>query len=173
VIVEQHVARHPHRGRPVGERVVDPPDQRRPTVVDRDHVERPQRAVARQALGHQRADCLGQAGRGDCARVADLMLDLHGGVQLPSGSVALDQTDPEPMLAVEPRPDVLAQLVHATHTIEQHQLAGVPTDRPLLQRQDACVLDAQRLWGGKEHPLASLPACRGSAESTGGGLRRR
>jgi hypothetical protein len=73
-VVEEHGARHPHRGHPVGERVVDAPDQCRPTALDRDHVERPQRPVARQALGHQGADERGQGVLADIARVAHLAL---------------------------------------------------------------------------------------------------
>jgi hypothetical protein len=150
-VVEQNAARHPHRGHPVGEGMVDAPDQRSAAALDGDDVQRPQRPIAWQPLRHQRPHLRWKPLVVDTTAVADLAGDLEARVRLPGRRASFHQPQTEPALAVKPRLDMGPHVLDSALAIENDQLAGVAAYGPGLERKDRGVVRAQRFGDGRRH----------------------
>jgi hypothetical protein len=144
VAVPEHGLREAHRHGPVGERVVDAPDESGSPARASNHVEVPERPRSIQPLGEQPRDLGPQR-------------SVVAGVDARSGHVGRDVeafvVDPDRLLRGSPQParegrdrwqpplDRGRQLLGAGRARpDQHDLAGVPGDRVGLERQDRPIL---------------------------------
>jgi acyl-CoA hydrolase len=149
--VPQQRARVADRGRSVGERVMDPPDQSAATVGQSDDVDPPKRTRAVEALleqlGYEREQP-GLVDRRIDGRADYVLGKVEALVMHPTRLVGAAAEPPrERRRKCDPRGDPLAQALDIDRSRagrEPHDLARVPGNRLTLEVEDRTVLWAER-----------------------------
>ena len=138
-----------NRGRPVGQRVVDPPHQRALTLLELDHIHLPQRSRTIQTLLEQPGDTRVQPLRIDGPLMAvldDVVVQVEAGVRLPGCVVpAAVQSPCQCRGQMDALGDPLAEGRDARSAgTDADHLARVAGHGRALQREDRPILGTQR-----------------------------
>jgi hypothetical protein len=155
LVLEQELPSEAHARRPVGDRVVDAPHQRR-ALIERQHVEPPERARAVQVLGEELGNCVAEPAVVEATgelgihhvltQVERGILDPRGGASRPAQPAGESGSEADPLS------DQLPQGVPSRRPRAEHDdLAGVPGDRVAFELEDRAVL--VREWNRLGHAI--------------------
>ena len=161
-LVPEQRAAIAHGGGPVGERMMDPPDQRATVAPDPHEIDSPQRPPAVQALLEQACDAAAQPVVVDRLVVVvldDVVGDAERWIWPPRGRSVGRRVEPAGELRgeLDALGDPGSQRRQIQRSVRQlDHLAGVADNRRALDREDRAILGAKRLTIGRRHSERAL-----------------